>query len=111
MSYEPETPFDSIEGAHEYVSLMLEAVEEAEQEIAAELAELGPGTRRADALRTVAYKLARLADHSRSSRRLLNDLRTLRRLLLAERRPKPSATSSGEPRPERPEAALPRSPS
>jgi hypothetical protein len=33
----------------------------------------------------VAYKLERLAEHARSSRRLLNDLRTLRRLLLDER--------------------------
>jgi hypothetical protein len=89
MPYEPETPFDSIEGALEYVSLLVESVEEAREDIAAELVEArgeSGAQRRADALQLVAYKLQRLAEHARSSRRLLNDLRTLRRLLLDERR-------------------------
>jgi hypothetical protein len=85
MSYEPETPFDSIEGAHEYLRLLAEAVEETREDIAAELAALPIGSRRADAMRLVAYKLERLAEHSKSSRRILNDLRTLRRLLQSER--------------------------
>ncbi|MCG6925212.1 MAG: hypothetical protein LJF30_07880 [Acidobacteria bacterium] len=88
MPYEPETPFDSIEGALEYVSLLVESVEEAREDIAAELVEARAepdARRRADALQLVAYKLERLAEHARSSRRLLNDLRTLRRLLLDER--------------------------
>jgi hypothetical protein len=89
MAYKPETPFDSIEGALEYVSLLAETVEETQADIAAELAEAktdGAGAaRRADALQIVAYKLDRLASHARASRRLLNDLRTLRRLLLDER--------------------------
>jgi len=38
----------------------------------------------------VAYKLDRLSGHARASRRLLNDLRTLRRLLFDERQ-KPGA--------------------
>jgi hypothetical protein len=42
-------------------------------------------TRRLEALQLVAYKLERLARHVDSSHRLLNDLRTLRRLLLGER--------------------------
>jgi len=37
------------------------------------------------ALRLVLYKLEKLEQHIRASRRLLNDLRTLRRLLLDER--------------------------
>jgi len=88
MPYEPETPFDSIEGALEYVGLLVESVEEAREDIAAELEEARRtpnATRRADALQLVAYKVDRLAEHARSSRRLLNDLRTLRRLLLNER--------------------------
>jgi hypothetical protein len=89
MAYKPETPFDSIEGALEYVSLLVETVEESQADIASELADAkGDGTggaRRADALQLVAYKLDRLASHARASRRLLNDLRTLRRLLLDER--------------------------
>jgi hypothetical protein len=88
MPYKPETPFDSIEGALEYVSLLVESVVEAREDIAAELEEArrkGDAKRRADALQLVAYKLDRLAGHARSSRRLLNDLRMLRRLLLDER--------------------------
>ena len=93
MSYKPETPFDNIEGALEYVSLLADSVEEARGDIAAELEELrqhSDGTREADALRIVAYKLDRLAEHARSSRRLLNDLRMLKRLLLEGRRPMPA---------------------
>lgn len=91
MSYEPETPFDSIEGAHEYLRLLAEAVEDTRKDITAELGALRSDSRRADALRLVAYKLERLAEHSRSSRRILNDLRTLRRLLQAERPTRPRA--------------------
>ena len=91
MTYKPETPFDSIEGALEYVSLLAETVEETQADIASELAEAktdgARAARRADALQIVAYKLDRLASHARASRRLLNDLRTLRRLLLDERSP------------------------
>jgi hypothetical protein len=89
MAYKPETPFDSIEGALEYVSLLAETVEETQADIASELADAqtdgAGGVRRADALQIVAYKLDRLASHARACRRLLNDLRTLRRLLLDER--------------------------
>jgi hypothetical protein len=41
--------------------------------------------RREEALRIVAHKLERLEFHTARSRRLLNDLRMLRRLLLEER--------------------------
>jgi len=91
MPDQPETPFDSIEGALEYVSLLADSVEEARGEIAAELEETRRQAhrRQAEALRIVAYKLDRLSEHAQSSRRLLNDLRMLRRLLLEERRPMP----------------------
>ena len=88
MPYEPDTPFDSIEGALEYVSLLVESVEEARVDIGEELQEArreADAERRADALQLVSYKLERLAEHARASRRILNDLRTLRRLLLDER--------------------------
>jgi len=99
MPYEPETPFDSIEGALEYVGLLVESVEEAREDIAAELVEARAepdAQRQADALQLVAYKLERLAEHARSSRRLLNDLRTLRRLLLQERHPGTAALVAAE---------------
>jgi len=88
MPYKPDTPFDSIEGALEYVSLLVDSVEEAREDIAVEVEEARGepnADRRADALQVVAYKLDRLGQHARASRRLLNDLRTLRRLLLDER--------------------------
>jgi hypothetical protein len=43
--------------------------------------------RRKEALQIVAYNLAKLSLHMRTSGRILNDLRSLRRLLLAEREP------------------------
>ncbi len=87
MSYDPETPFDSIEGSQEYVSLLAEAIEEARKEVDADIAvATGEGAdRRAEALQLVSYNLAKLTLHITTSRRILNDLRTLRRLLLAER--------------------------
>jgi hypothetical protein len=89
MSYKSETPFDNIESSHRYVSLLLEAIEEARQEVDEEIALSMPGDaeRRKEALQIVAYNLAKLSFHMKTSGRLLNDLRTLRRLLLAEREP------------------------
>ena len=88
MSYDPETPFDSIEGSQEYVSLLAEAIEEARKDVDADIAvALAEGAdRRSEALQLVGYNLAKLSLHITTSRRILNDLRTLRRLLLAERR-------------------------
>jgi hypothetical protein len=92
VSYDPETPFDSIEGSQEYVSLLAEAIEEARQEVDADIAvALTEGAdRRRDALQLVSYNLAKLTLHITTSRRILNDLRTLRRLLLAERHGEPA---------------------
>jgi len=91
VSYDPETPFDSIEGSQEYVALLAEAVEEARKDVDADIAlALAEGAdRRTEALQLVAYNLAKLSLHMTTSRRILNDLRTLRRLLLAERQSQP----------------------
>ena len=87
MSYKAETPFDSIEGSHEYVRMLSEAVDEARRDVEEEVAsaEKELADRRKEALLLVSYNLAKLNLHITSSRRILNDLRTLRRLLLAER--------------------------
>ena len=87
MSYDPETPFDSIEGSQEYVALLAEAIEEARTDVDAdiEVAIAEGAERRREALQLVGYNLAKLTMHITTSRRILNDLRTLRRLLLAER--------------------------
>ena len=83
-----ETPFDSIEGSHEYVDLLAEAIAEARQDVENEIsiAEQENASRRKQALLLVSFNLAKLENHMTASRRILNDLRTLRRLLLDERR-------------------------
>jgi hypothetical protein len=88
MSYHSETPFDNIESAHEYVTLLAEAVETAITEIEADIALAGTDgadTRRMQALQLVLFNLTKLRGDMSSSRKILNDLRTLRRLLLEER--------------------------
>jgi len=66
---------------------LAEALDEARREVEAEiaLAERESAERRKEALLLVSYSLAKLNLHITASRRLLNNLRTLRRLLLAER--------------------------
>jgi hypothetical protein len=80
------TPFDSIEGSLEYTGLLREAIETAKKAVALQSghARREAAKRRLEALQLVAYKLDRLAWHVDASRRLLNDLRKLRRLLLGE---------------------------
>jgi hypothetical protein len=87
MSHPSETPFDSIENAKEYVRLLVEAVADARRDIDADVtaATQTKSERRLEALRLVKYKLERLEQNLRNSSRMLNDLRSLRRLLLEER--------------------------
>jgi hypothetical protein len=88
VSASPETPFDSIEGSYEYVDLLVSAIAEAHSDVKAEvaLAEAQSAERRKQALLLVSYNLAKLESHVTTSRRILNDLRSLRRLLLEERK-------------------------
>jgi hypothetical protein len=88
MRQRPETPFDNIESSHEYVALLAEAVEVTIREVEADLALAGSDgrdDRQVQALQLVLFNLSKLRGHMSSSRRILNDLRTLRRLLLRER--------------------------
>jgi hypothetical protein len=87
MSRNSETPFDNIEGSHEYVRLLAEAVALALSEVEADIALAGTDIagRRKEALQLVAFKLNKLSSHMTASRRILNDLRSLRRLLLEKR--------------------------
>jgi hypothetical protein len=82
-----QTTFDTIESAHQYIHLLLEAIGEGKHDIKLDLdaALQGGSERRAEALRLVQFKLNKLEQHLHASGRLLNDLRTLRRLLLEER--------------------------
>ena len=67
--------------------LLAEAITEAKGEIAIDLdmAVAAKPDRRVEALRVVQFKLDKLEHHLKTSSRLLNDLRTLRRLLFDER--------------------------
>ena len=87
MTGPPQTPFDSVENAQDYVRLLVEAVVEARQDIESDVttATESKSERRLQALRLVQHKLDKLEQHLKTSGRLLNDLRTLRRLLLEER--------------------------
>ncbi|MGD0506479.1 MAG: hypothetical protein ABSA27_01695 [Terriglobales bacterium] len=82
-----QTAFDSVENAQQYVRLLVEAIAETKTDIAADLAiaEKAKSERRIQALRIVQFKLDSLERHLKTSSRLLNDLRSLRRLLLEER--------------------------
>ncbi|MBZ5723290.1 MAG: hypothetical protein LAO03_23385 [Acidobacteriia bacterium] len=87
MNYESAAPFESIESAQEYLGLLAQVALESKQAAEADLrsqADSAP-PRRLEALRMIVYNLEKLTLHVKSSRRILNDLRTLRRLLHQER--------------------------
>jgi hypothetical protein len=87
MSQKSETPFENIEGALEYTSLLLDAAREAHEEVETEIARIKDSrlARRKEALQLASYKLVKLISHMTAARKVLNDLRMLRRLLLDER--------------------------
>jgi len=76
-------PFDSIESAHEYVILLGEQVQAAMMETQghSDRAKAEGNQRRVEALGVALHKMNQLSTHMQKSRRILNDLRTLRRLL------------------------------
>jgi len=84
-----ETPFDSIDGSYEYIALLAEMIEEVRQDVGSEIAIAisENAQRRKEALQLVCYNLTKLSGHMTSSRRILNDLRTLRRLLIGRKNP------------------------
>lgn len=75
-------PFDTIESAHEYLGLLAEVVLESQQTIQTTLdTEAATPARHLEALRLALYNVERLSRHLKSSRRILNDLRMLHRIL------------------------------
>jgi hypothetical protein len=94
LSSPGQTPFDTIDNAHQYVQLLVEAIAESKSEIEADLAAAVKAKleRRVEALQIVQFKMNKLEQLLTNSSVLLNDLRTLRRLLLDER-PEPAALS------------------
>lgn len=85
MSAVMEDRFESLESAHDFVSLLVESVVEAKQEVERDVHRESTTSRRVDALRLALYDLEKLELHVNRTSRLLNDLRTLRRLLFEER--------------------------
>ena len=86
MNQETTNPFETIEDAHEFLTLLAQTVFETKLDIEADVKrENGNSSRRADALKLARYQLVKLEFHMLRSRRILNDLRTLRRLLFEER--------------------------
>ena len=78
---------NTVESAHEYVKLLAEVVSAAKQDLEADInRENGPKfPHRLDAIRLASYNLSKLELHMATSSRILNDLRSLRRLLFEER--------------------------
>jgi hypothetical protein len=81
-----EDPFHSIESAQEYLRLLAAEVEVVRTEVSAyhDDATREQAARRLDALHVVDYKLKQLSHHLHTSVRILNDLKMLRRLLIAD---------------------------
>jgi hypothetical protein len=90
-----EVQFETLESAHNFVALLAETVAEAKHELGGDVDRESVASCRRDALRIALYNLAKLELHMNRSKRILNDLRTLRRLLFEEReRTHPGQTNS-----------------
>lgn len=87
MTHDFETPFESIESAREFLKLLADTVIDTKREIEADIhtQAITADARRLEALRLVSYNLDKLEVHLKTSARLLNDLRMLRRILLEEK--------------------------
>jgi hypothetical protein len=88
MAHALINPFDSIESAHEFVTLLAETALQAKRDIDADVqreASSNNFPRRVEAMRLALYNLEKLELHMTKSRRILNDLRSLRRFLFKER--------------------------
>ena len=86
-----QNPFDTIESTHEYMKLLDEVLDEVQATTEEELkrivlADTMVISRGVEALHLLSFKIEQLRHHIKASSRILNDLRTMRRLLLRERR-------------------------
>jgi len=111
MERQSEQPFESIESAYDFLRVLNEAVAEAKRDLAGDIQRDSSSTssRRLDALRLAYYSVEKLEIHISRSRRILNDLRSLRRLLFEERTASKPAIASKPvvpPAPEIPATSL-----
>jgi len=91
-----EDAFDTIESAHDFVLLLAETIAEAKRtlELDVQRESTSGVPRRLDTLRLAQCNVAKLEIHVNRTSRILNDLRTLRRLLFEERSTPMSADGS-----------------
>lgn len=97
MKSQANDPFGTIESAHDFVTLLAAAVTQAKADLQVDVdreSESADLSRRVEALRMALYNVEKLEVHLSRSGRILNDLRTLRRLLFEER----AVTGRPEPR-------------
>ena len=82
-----ERPFDSIESAHQYMDILADTTLEAMKDLKRDRDQVlrSGDLRTAQAMDLAIFKLKTLSCHVYKSRRMLNDLRILRRLILNER--------------------------
>lgn len=85
MSHQLDQPFDSIESAFDFVRILSSAAADAKRDLEEDIQREGKPSRRLEALRLAFYNVDKLEFHVNRSRRILNDLRSLRRLLFEER--------------------------
>ncbi|MGO4884596.1 MAG: hypothetical protein ACLP59_27820 [Bryobacteraceae bacterium] len=89
--------FDSIESAQDFMLILAEEVLDSMKELSGDrqAAVHEDEPRRAQAIGLAIYKLKTLNCHIHKSRIILNDLRTLRRLILNERQPAAKVLTAG----------------
>ena len=96
MSDQIEQPFDTIESAHEFMNVLaltaLDVIKDLSRD--RERALQDGDQRRAQAIDLAVFKLKTLGCYVHKSRRTLNDLRIIRRLILNERLTAASAMAS-----------------
>lgn len=83
MNSESTAPFETIESAQEYLGLLAQVLSESQEAIEADIRAQAESAspRRLDALKLIVYNLEKLSVHIKRSHLILNDLRTLRRLV------------------------------
>ena len=87
MRQHMEDQFETLESAYDFVALLGDTVAEAKRELEGDVQRESASdhSRRLDALRVALYSLDKLELHVNRSQRILNDLRSIRRLLFEER--------------------------
>ena len=83
MNSESTAPFETIESAQEYLGLLAQVLSESQEAIEADIRAQAESAspRRLDVLKLIVYNLEKLSVHIKRSHLILNDLRTLRRLV------------------------------